>query len=264
MKKRTVINGSIESNKVCHRNNHLQIGCVANFELLYGSIPDLISCSGISVTKNDILTVLQPRSWVNDTPISAFMQLITNDRVLTIDILFGASLYSSVSRGALQNHADFLLRFYGRSFNEYFARLTVCEKVIIPIFNSNVQGIHGNHWGLAVLDKRSSTVRVYDSLHSFFLFENLLPSILHLANSINSRSKLFNHEWPSRWTRSRDVFSSQQGSKYDCGIFSMLNAFHISRGNDRPTIMTGEHVSTFYRPQLALCILQNDISFLLQ
>ena len=242
----------------------MQNGCVTNFELLNGSIPDPISCSGISVTKNEILTVLQPRSWVIDTPISAFMQLITNGRVLTIDTLFVTSLYSSVGRGAIQNHADFLLRFYGQSFNEYFARLTVCGKAIIPIFNSNVQGVYGNHWGLAVLDKISSNIRVYDSLHTSFLFENLLPSLLQLANSINSRFKLFNHEWPSRWTRGREVFSSQQGNNYDCGIFSMLNALHISRGNDRPTIMTGEHVSTFYRPQLALCILQNDIAFLLQ
>ncbi len=79
LKKRTDVNGSIELNKVCHRNNHLQKGVITNFELLYGSIPGRISCSGISLTKNDILTVQQPRSWVIDTPISAFMLPITKD-----------------------------------------------------------------------------------------------------------------------------------------------------------------------------------------
>ncbi len=54
----------------------------------------------------------------------------------------------------------------------------------------------------------------------------------------------------------------QQGNGYDCGILTMLNALDVSRGIDRPNIVPGEHVQTFYRPQLALCILKDD-TFLL-
>ncbi len=197
LKKRTDVNGSTELNKVSHRNYHLPNGFVIDFVIVrFNSISHLLL--RYLCYENDMLILLQPKSWVIDTPISAFMQLITNDRVLAIDTLFTTSPYSSVSRGAIENHAYFQLRLYGRSFNEYLARLTVCEKVIIPIFNSNFKVVRGNNWGLAVLDKRSSTIRVYDSQHTSFLFENLLPSILQPSNSINSRFKLFNHEWPSR------------------------------------------------------------------
>ncbi len=213
---------------------------VSDFESSYGLIPDRISCCGVTVPRNDLLTVIRPRSCVIDTPISAFTNLLNHKRVLILDTLFGTSLYSTMNRRENENHAEFLPRFYDRSFETVFQRIKDCEVLIIPLFNSNVQGLNRNHWGLAVLHKQLAILRVYDSLHSSRLFGSLIPHILQFANSITSRYELSSQEWPNQWSRSREVFSSQQGNGYYCGIFAMLNVFFVSRGIDRPSVAGGD------------------------
>ncbi len=66
-----------------------------------------------------------------------------------------------------------------------------------------------------------------------------------------------------QWTYSREVYSVQQRNGYDCGIFVMMNTFYVSRGIDTPRLIPEDHVSNNYRPNLGLCLLQNDTSFLL-
>ncbi len=67
------------------------------FEASYGLIPDQISCCGITVSKNNLLTVIRPRSWVIHTAISAFIELLSRECVFIFDTLFSISLYSTMN-----------------------------------------------------------------------------------------------------------------------------------------------------------------------
>ena len=136
--------------------------------------------------------------------------------------------------------------------------------MLIPLFNISIEkGYTGDHWGLAVLDKQSSTLRLYDSSYAARGFELIIPHITQFANSISSRHELTNSEWPRQWTYCPAVYSVQQENGYDCGIFVMMNAFHVSRGIIKPRLIPGEHVSNTYRPILGLCILQSNASILM-
>ena len=55
----------------------------------------------------------------------------------------------------------------------------------------------------------------------------------------------------------------QQGNGYDCEIFVMLNAFHLSRVIVKPMLIPGDHASNDYRLQLGLCLFESDTPFLL-
>ena len=58
---------------------------IAEFELLYGLIPDRIRSFSITLTREDIESVLRPREWVHDTPILAMMEHLKCEDVYTVD-----------------------------------------------------------------------------------------------------------------------------------------------------------------------------------
>ncbi len=141
--------------------------------------------------------------------------------------------------------------------------------MLVPMFNSKLKTLGngrkeyaGNHWALAVFHKDTATLRLYDSIHSSDGYTHIIPHLLQFANSVGSTYAIPQTEWPQRWILSTDVYSVQQGNGFDCGIFLMVNAFYLSRGILEPKLIPGEYVSNVYRPQLGLCLLENDISFL--
>ncbi len=78
-----------------------------------------------------------------------------------------------------------------------------CRLVLILFFNSKTtrtkhgrKEYFGDHWGLAVLNKHSTTLRLYDSSHKARGFDHILPHLLQLANSICSKYELTQAEWP--------------------------------------------------------------------
>ncbi len=160
--------------------------CVPDFEDLYGKIPERISCSSISVTKSDLLTVVQPRTWVCYSSIRAFMVLINQGRIVKLDTSFVTFLRNYIHQRALDTHAYFFRQFFGRKFHEELRRLKNSQAALIPLFNSDVQGKNCNHWGLAVLYKPSATLCVYDSMHGSFMFDNITRHLLRIANSMQS------------------------------------------------------------------------------
>ena len=64
----------------------------------------------------------------------------------------------------------------------------------------------GDPWGLAVLRKPSASLRVNNSIHRAKRFENLLPHVLLLANSIRYRHNLTEAEWPIQWINCSQVY----------------------------------------------------------
>ena len=160
--------------------------------------------------------------------------------------------------------------FFVSSLNNLINKLKACETVLLPVFNTKItkkrngQKINeANHWGLAVLDKNSATLRLYDSSHALHSFEHVIPDLLLLVYTIRSQHERTEAEWPMQWTYCREKYSVQQENGHDCGIFVMMNAFHVFQGIVKPDLIPGDHVSDTYRPNLGLCLLESDTSFLL-
>ena len=88
---------------------------ILGFENAYGTIPEKISCSCVSVTKRDISAVTQPRAWVADSQISPFMKLFNEGYIAAFDTAFITLFRSAVLQKTIDTHADFLQQFIGRS-----------------------------------------------------------------------------------------------------------------------------------------------------
>lgn len=149
-------------------------------------------------------------------------------------------------------------------------RLKTCQSVLISVFNTRLkkttnenEKYYRDHWGLAVLYKHSATLRLYDSCRQSQGFEEIIPYLLQLANSIHSKYSLTQAGWSIHWTYCCKVYSMFQGNSYDCGIFVLMNAFHVSRGISKPRVIPKDQACSSYHLRLGLCILESDNSFLL-
>ncbi len=173
------------------------------FESIYGSIPDRIS----SFDKREFETVLTPKSWVFDDVISAFLMLLNRDTVLALDTVFVTMLRQAIRNKYIATHAEFLEFFFGQNLHNTMNQLKISQSVLIPVFNSKMMRTKNgrkkyfrDHRGLAVLDKHSASLRLYDSSHTSRGFDHILPHLLQLANSICSKYELTEAEWPMQWT----------------------------------------------------------------
>ena len=194
--------------------------------------------------------------------------LLNQDSVFVLDTTFLTILPIALRNKYISTHAEFLAFFFGSSLNNQINKLKACETDLLPVFNTkltkkrNRQKINeGNLWGLAVLDKNSATLRLYDSSHVSHSFEHIIPDLLLLVNTIRSLYEMTQTDWPMQWTYCRDVYSVQQDNGYDCGIFVMMNAFYVSQGIAKPVLIPGDHFSDTYRPNLGLCLPESDTSF---
>ena len=143
----------IKSSFACDESTIYHHASVSEFEDSYGTIPDRIFCSSISVTKSKLVSVRRPKAWVFDSTISAFMMLINQEGVITFDTSFVTFFHDFLNHRAVEIYADFLRRFFGRRFDEVWTRLKNSRALLIPLFNVDALGENGNHCGLAVLQK---------------------------------------------------------------------------------------------------------------
>ena len=80
-------------------------------------IPDRVSSSRVTVSKRDLASVICPRAWVTDSPITAFMMLFNQGNIVTFDTAFVTILRSIVQSNTTGIYTDFLEQFFGRRFH---------------------------------------------------------------------------------------------------------------------------------------------------
>ena len=215
-------------------NNHSRL----EFESIPRVIPDMITCAAITFTTAEFATVRTPRSWVTHIVTSSFMKLLNQDTLLALDTAFVTILCSSIRNNSIATHGQFLEYFYGLDVRNMINRWERCQSMLIPLFNIRIgKRYTEDYWGLAVLDKQPSTLRLYDSSHAVRGFELIIPHTMQFANSICSWHEFNDSEWPPQWTYCPTVYSVQQENGYDCGIFVMMNAFYVPRGIVKPRLI---------------------------
>ncbi len=78
----------IKSSVACDESTTHHHESISEFEDSYGTIPDRIFCSSTSAIESELVTVIRPKTWVYDSPISAFRMLINLEGVIVFDTAF--------------------------------------------------------------------------------------------------------------------------------------------------------------------------------
>lgn len=175
----------------------------------------LISKFSIDFCRKDLAT-LCPSRWLNDEVINFYFQLI-NSR-------------SEKSQGSLPFIHVFTSFFYPKMRDRGYEAVRASTRRLMPSVLSRdmiLFPIHlGSHWCLAVIDFQEKTISYYDSLHG--RNEQCLKSLRNWL-AMESRDKLqveFDFAgWQERCCN--DIPSQRNG--YDCGVFTLVFAEHISR-----------------------------------
>ena len=152
--------------------------------------------------------------------IGAFLTLLNRGTILVLEKTFVTMLRQAIHNKNIATQEEFLKFFFGQSLHNTMCQLKICQSVLISVFNTKITGTKngrkecsGDHCGLAVLDKYSATLRLYDSSHP------ILSHLLQLNYSIRSKYELTQAEWLVQWTYFREVYSVQQG-KFVTVVFS--------------------------------------------
>ncbi len=116
----------------------------------------------------------------------------------------------------------------------------------------------------SVLRKETATTYLYDSLLHLQSFLSLLINLRILAESIHSTLGTESTCWHQNWTLSEEVCSIQQSISDDCGVFTMLNACFTFCGVFNLEFTADKVTSKNYLFTIALCLLEGNLSFLLE
>ncbi len=81
---------------------------VLDFESIYGSIPDGISCSGITFDKREFARLIMPKLWVIDNVMNVFLMLLNQETVLALDTVFITMLRQTIRNNYISIHVEFL------------------------------------------------------------------------------------------------------------------------------------------------------------
>ena len=160
----------------------------------------------ISVRIVDAAT-LNEGKWLIDNIVNAFLHMLG----IVNDIVYNTYFYS-----LLVMHGKNSERIESYQQIEY---LGSCTRVFIPMHE-------GVHWGLAVLDKSTKYLSIFDSLHEpLKMFK--AGVLLDWANSLSLQN------WPNDWILDkRTELSMHQMNSSDCGLFVCVNALLLVSGKD--------------------------------
>lgn len=103
-------------------------------------------------------------------------------------------------------------------------KLSKCARVIFPLHN-------GIHWAVAVLEVKSATIFLFDSMQDAAYFEDSMPLFSKLARTIFDKLEV-KGEWQRTWHQiARPMNVIQQTNTYDCGVFTCVHtALYYTRG----------------------------------
>ncbi|PJF18271.1 putative sentrin/sumo-specific protease [Paramicrosporidium saccamoebae] len=175
----------------------------------------IITKFGIDFCTRDLLTLRSPR-WLNDEVINFYMQLIMERSLSKRTGLPSVHVFSTFFYPKLRDRGYDLVRTSTRRVSPSVLKK---DLILFPIHL-------GMHWCMAAIDFRSRTISYYDSLHGS---NKQCLSVLRDWIAKESMDKLKCDFDFTGWTLScpKDIPAQQNG--YDCGVFALAFAEHLSR-----------------------------------
>lgn len=170
----------------------------------------LLQAFNIDVKVIDFKTLADKR-WLNDVVIELYLKTLINEKVYAFNSYFFTTLESRGYQGV------------NRWMKRAKVNIAKTEKVLIPI------NVHQTHWVLGVIDLKNKKILYMDSLatnktphgeraltlmYDFVKGETNKQGVPELAEGFEQEHLL-------------NVPQQQNGS--DCGVFTLMNAFYISK-----------------------------------
>lgn len=163
------------------------------------------------LTRESFKTMDNHNFWVNDECINFFICQLSNALMKpgtgTVRVHICSTYFLGVLRRWVSNDAVNLMKKLGLQNLKY--SVEDCECLIVPVHAS------GNHWALAVLDRRYKTIRYYDSLepgYSTSCWEDELLRFVVLLWKLES-----SEDWKIVVVES----IPKQNNFHDCGVFML-------------------------------------------
>jgi hypothetical protein len=178
----------------------------------------LVDGDKISVRGNDLIT-LKKRGWLNDEVINFYVELILKRAASEPEKYPKIHMFNTFFYPLLEKKG-----YPG------VARITKKAKVDIFSLDMVIVPIHLQiHWALAVINIKERRLEYYDSMSKGYN-DTVLSLLRHYVEEEYKDKKKASSYDMSEWKNYRVENLPQQTNAYDCGVFAMTFAEHISRG----------------------------------
>ena len=178
----------------------------------------LVEGNKISVSGNDLVT-LKKRGSLNDEVINFYIELILKRAACEPEKYPKIHMFNTFFYLLLEKKG-------------YSGVNKITKKAEVDIFSLDmvIVPIHlPNHWTLAVINIKEHRLEYYDSMSKGYN-ETVLLSLKHYVKEEYKDNKQASSYDMSKWEFYRVENLPKQSNSYDCGVFAMTFAEHISRG----------------------------------
>ncbi|PKY44852.1 hypothetical protein RhiirA4_542163 [Rhizophagus irregularis] len=205
----------------------------------------LVEGDKVSVRGNDLIT-LKKRGWLNDEVINFYVELILKRAAREPEKypkihMFNTFFYPLLEKKGYSGVA----RITKRAKLDIFS----LDMVIVPIHLQI-------HWALAVINIKERRLEYYDSM-SKGCNESVLSLLKHYVEEEYKDKKKAPSYDTSEWKYYRVNNLPQQTNAYDCGVFSMTFAEHISRGAS--VLFTPPRYMKYFRLKMMWEIIDSEL-----
>ena len=208
--------------------------------------------AGLQITHGDQETILQ-NVYVNDQVISAYLHLVTANypQASLLDSLHSQVILSS---GVEQIRSGEPLKSVFRdNLQMKLSEIRESDVLLMPLHSQRTQ-----HWGLAVFNKPTKTIQIFDSLPHLNSFTRYLSVLKAFGESL--RNEFYLVEWPNEFIIQENC-SAVQSDGVSCGVYVMLNAYyrvlHVLSSNIPP--IEARNIMA-YRQMLETCMRTSNLS----
>ncbi|XP_060855944.1 uncharacterized protein LOC132933680 [Metopolophium dirhodum] len=163
--------------------------------------------NGYLLKVKDLMTLLTPKTWLNDSVIQNYISLLMN--------------YCDKTK---EMNTDFLTSYKEFGYNSVYRwfkniDLNNVNRLVVPINPGNI------HWALFVIEIWEGKIYCFDSYkeHSFMKELTLITAFLNRAIIDYINCSGVQRTVPKDW-KYIDGNSPKQTNTYDCGVFTCMNA----------------------------------------
>ena len=186
--------------------------------------------NSVTLDELKILAGFAAERMVSDEIVNAFLTLLCDDTSSYTAVSIPSTLFTLALDGQFEGYSD--------------QELVSADIIFQPI-------VHNAHWILAVFEKRSKIITIYDSTNRdsnenfATMFKDLLTPLRIRVRDIKCRNT--------------DLIVPNQSNGYDCGIFLMIFAYCIMNNIDLNTIDLSESEISNFRLKIAQSLLNKRV-----
>jgi sentrin-specific protease 1 len=168
----------------------------------------------IFCTMVNLVSVFNPHLWMTDSSMEHYFSLLAKSCTDQLILSLAPIFFKDLVRGGFDK-ATKPMRATIKNIFSY-------DKVITPTH------LEGNHWTFTVVNIKSRSITLYDSLKTS-IYEDQINLLVEFLNDAYIKFEKPVDEQKLEWTLNFGE-SPLQNNTYDCGVFTCTNARHVLLG----------------------------------